>query len=335
VVSISLGDGGGTIAFGLGGHKGHCPEPFDAVNGPRMAGGEGSHPLHDIGPEELVRPGSDQLEGTLSFDHQVRVGEGIEGSLRIVAREAVTARKAVLRLVGLRLVEERKSTTHSTGAHASHTESWVEANGSLFVEDAFLEPVLPATLAAGQVVETRFSVPAPPLGPPSAHLGEAIVAWALDARWDVAMGDDAFVAALVPIAQHPDLIRAGVGRQGGLAVLDTVDVEGATISITSPLPAAPGTNLNLHVAWPGAPDGEGRIELHRRTNAPNGVEGIVASTSTDGATLRAGATDWLPVPAGLAPSFDGADLELRYVIQVLVDRRFMPDAAIERPVAVA
>jgi hypothetical protein len=41
-----------------------------------------------------------------------------------------------------------------------------------------------------------------------------------------------------------------------------------------------------------------------------------------------------PEPAGTAPSFDGAGLENAYVIRVLVDRRFRPDAAIERPVAV-
>jgi hypothetical protein len=40
------------------------------------------------------------------------------------------------------------------------------------------------------------------------------------------------------------------------------------------------------------------------------------------------------VPAGSAPSFDGAGLEIDYVIRVLVDRRLRTDAAIERPLAV-
>ena len=43
----------------------------------------------------------------------------------------------------------------------------------------------------------------------------------------------------------------------------------------------------------------------------------------------------LRLPPDLAPSFDGADLRLGYMIRVLVDRRFMPDTAIERPVAIA
>ena len=251
MVSISFGGGG----FGFTMHEGHCPEPFDAANGTRLAGSEGSHPLHGIGPEQLVRPSSGKVDGQLILDGPVRVGEGIQGTLRLTAREAISARKAALRLVGLRLVEERKSETHKTGENTSTTESWVEANGRLFVEDAFTEPVIPAALAAGQVFETRFLVPAPRLGPPSAHLGEAIVAWALEARWDVAMGDDAFVATLVHVAQHPDLIRAGVGKQGGMALLDTVGVEGATISVTTSLPAAPGSTIGVRAAWPGAPGG--------------------------------------------------------------------------------
>jgi hypothetical protein len=318
------------------GHEGHCPEPFDAANGARLAGSEGSHPLHDIRAEELVRPASGRVEAEFTLDGPVRVGEGIDGTLRLVAREAISARGATLRLVGLRLVEERKSVTHKTGENTSYTENWVEANGRLFVEDAFLEPVLPATLAAGEAFEARFSVPAPRLGPPTAHLGEAIVAWALEARWDVAMADDVFVATYVPVAQHPDLIRAGVGKQGGMAMLDAIDVDGATLSITTPLPAASGSELGVHAAWPGAPGGPARIELHRRTNAPNGTEGVIAVAATDSGALQAGTAQvTLTVPADAAPSFDGADLEVAYVVRVLVDRRFRPDAAVERPVALA
>ena len=333
MVSISFG---GSNSFGFSMHQGHCPEPFDAANGARLAGSEGSHPLHAIRLEDLVRPSSGGITGTFILDGPVRVGEGIAGTLRLATTEAIAARGAVLRLVGLRLVEERKSETHKTGENTSTTENWVEANGRLFVEDAFTEPPIPATLAAGQVFETSFLLPAPRLGPPSAHLGEAVVAWALEARWDIAMGDDAFLAVLVPVAQHPDLIRAGVGKQGGMALLDSVDVDGATISVTTPLPAAPGSSIGVRAAWPGAPGGPARIELHRRTNAPNAVEGIVAVATTSSDALRAGSAEaFLPLPEGSAPSFDGADLEIGYVVRVLVDRRFMPDTAIERPVAVA
>ena len=320
----------------FGGHQGHCPEPFDAVNGTRLGGDESSHPLHFVRAEELVRPSSDQVVGEFVLDHPVRVGEGIEGTLRVMAREAISARKAALRLVGLRLVEERKSETHSTGENSTRTENWVEANGRLFIEDAFLSPVIPVALAAGETFETRFAVPAPRLGPPTAHLGEAIVAWALDVHWDIAMGDDAFVAVYLPVAQHPDLIRAGVGEQGGKALLDAVDVEGATISVITPLPASAGSQIGIVAAWPGAPGGPARIELHRRTTAPNGMEGIIAVATTDSDALRSGtARAMLAIPSDTAPSFDGADLEVAYVVRVLVDRRFQPNSAVERPVAIA
>ena len=34
---------------------GSAPSPFDAINGPRLAGPQGSHPLHSVMAEELVR----------------------------------------------------------------------------------------------------------------------------------------------------------------------------------------------------------------------------------------------------------------------------------------
>ena len=108
------------------------------------------------------------------------------------------------------------------------------------------------------------------------------------------------------------------------------------IGVTSPLPAPAGSEIVVTARWPGAPGGQkGRLELHRRTNAPNGTEGIIASVPIDPATLPGGATEVrLLVPAGSAPSFDGAGLEISYIVRVLVDRRFRSDAAIERPVAI-
>jgi hypothetical protein len=334
MVSFSLGGAG--FGPGFTTHEGSCPEPFDALNGSRLAGPQGSHPLHAVQPEDLLRPSSDHVTGEILLDGPARVGDGIEGTLRIQAIKPLSARKAALRLVGLRLVEEQKSQEHRIDENTSRTEYWVEANGSLFADDAYLEPAVPTTMSPGQVFETRFLVPAPRLGPPSAHLGEAIVAWALDVRWDISMGDDAFLALLLPVAQHPDLIKAGVGKQGGMALLDTVDCgEGATIHVGSPLPATPGSTVRVRASWPKAPGGNARIELHRRTNAPNATEGILASAGTTGDAVKAGSADVeLQIPAGVPPSFDGAGLENSYVIRVLVDRRFMPDAAIERPVAI-
>jgi len=332
-MSINLGFGG----LSIGGHTGSAPSPFDALNGPRLAGGEGSHPLHSVAAEQLLRPSDGAVEGQFALDRPAMVGEGITGSLRLVAAKEIKGRKAYLRLVGLRLDEVRRSQDHrNSKGEVTWTERWVETSGKLFVADSFMEPAVPAIMAPGQTFEARFMVPAPQLGPPTAHLGESIIAWALEVRWDVAMGADHWAAVYMPLAQHPDLLRAGVGKQGGQSLLASIDANGGTISVESDLPAPAGRPMSVKVTWPGAPDGQGaRVELHRRTNAPNGVEGIIASVPVTPADLRSGAAEIeLMIPAGSAPSFDGAGLEIDYVIRALVDRRFRADAAIERPVAI-
>ena len=333
-MSINLGFGGINIG---GGHSGSAPSPFNALNGPRLAGGEGSHPLHAVAAEELLAPTDGAVVGEFTLDQPAMVGEGITGTLRLTAQKPINARKAYLRLVGLRLDEVRRSQDHRNAkGEVEWTERWVETSGNLFVHDDFLEPAIPTSMESGQPFEAKFMVPAPRLGPPSAHLGESIIAWALEVRWDIAMGSDHWAATYLPLAQHPDLIRAGVGKQGGQSLLDAVDDHGGTIGVQTPLPAPAGSEMTVKVTWPGAPDGQGaRVELHRRTNAPNGVEGIVASVLVQPADLRSGAAVvTFSIPAGSAPSFDGAGLEIEYVIRALVDRRFRSDAAIERPVAI-
>jgi hypothetical protein len=302
------------------GHSGGAPSPFDAINGGRLAGGAGSHPLHNVRIEDVLKPIDGPVTGSIAIDGAVRVGDPIRGTINLTALEAVKGRRAYLRLVGLRLVEERKSETHHR----------------LFVEDPFLEPAIPAEMAAGQTFSATFAIPGPPLGPPTAHLGEAIVAWAVEVRFDIPMGSDFHIATLLPIAQNPDLLAAGVGDQGGQSMLASMDVGGGTISVQSPLPAKAGTTLIVQATWPGAGSGSGRIELHRRSSAPNGVNTVMGSWNVSGAELASGAARAeLALPADIAPSFDGADLSLGYIVRVLVDRRFMPDDAIERPVAIA
>ena len=327
-----------SLGFGLfSGHSGSAPSPFDAINGPRLAGPAGSHPLHSVAAEELLKPTDGAVTGEFVLDAPARVGDGITGHVRLTAVKAVSARKAYLRLVGLRLDEVRRSEEHRDGAgRATTTENWVETQGKLFSADAFLEPPIPTELQPGATWEAPFAVPAPPLGPPTAHLGESIIAWALEVRWDVAMGSDHWAASYLPLAQHPDLLRAGVGKQGGTSLMASVPVGDGSISVTSPLPAPAGQEVDVQVSWPSAPSGRGaRIEIHRRTNAPNGVEGVVASAAVDPASLSSGAAQArLLVPAGSAPSFDGAGLEIDYVIRVLVDRQFRSDAAIERPLGI-
>jgi hypothetical protein len=321
----------------FGSHTGSAPSPFDAIDGPRLAGPQGSHPLHEVRADELVRSTDGAVDGDIELDGPVRVGEGINGTIRLTANEPIEARGAALRLVGLRLDEVRQSREdRDSKGNVTHREEWVEARGKLFVQDSFLEPRIPANLAARETWEGSFAVPAPELGPPSAHLGESIIAWVLEVRWDIPHGSDHFLARHLPVAQHPDLLRAGVGQQGGTSLMTTVPVEDATISVVSPLPAPSGTEVVVQVSWPSVPGGDkGRVEIHRRTNAPNGTEGIVASAPVSPVALAGGSAEVrLLIPSDAAPSFDGAGLQIDYVIRVLVDRRFRSDAAIERPLGI-
>ncbi len=330
------------LSFGRGsfsvGHSGSAPEPFDALDGGRLAGGEGSHPLHAVRPEELLRASDGgPISGQITIAGPGVVGSSITGSIALQVSESVNARGAALRLVGLRLDEERRSEQHHDGrGNLTSSESWVECHGRLFAEDSFTEPAVPPAFAAGATWQAQFAIPAPGLGPPTAHLGESIIAWAIETRWDIALGADHFLALYLPVAQSPDLLRAGVGEQGGASLEDELTVGDATITVTSPLPAPAGSDLVVQVRWPSAPHGGGaRLELHRRTNAPNGVEGIIASVPIDSAALSGGTGDLrLSVPPGSPPSFDGAGLEITYILRVLVDRALRPDAAIERPVGI-
>jgi hypothetical protein len=85
--------------------SGNAPSPFDAINGHRLAGSSGSHPLHDVRIEDLVSPGSDGLDGRITIEKPAMVGEPIRGTVELTARKAIEARSGHLRLVGLRLVE--------------------------------------------------------------------------------------------------------------------------------------------------------------------------------------------------------------------------------------
>jgi hypothetical protein len=321
------------------GKSGNSPEPFDAVDGSRLAGPDGSHPLHDVSIGELLRPTSGAVVAEFAFDNPDRpaiVGGGITGRVRFKALQDVDARSANLRLVGLKLLEYRKSSTQGDEKNR-RTESWVEADGELFIKDAFVEPVVPEQLSAGQEVELSFRVPAPRLGPPTAHLGEAIIAWALELRWNVAMGDDPFAAVLLPVAQNPELQRAGVGEQGGRSLAAVIDCgDGAVIDVGTELPAQPGSFMRVVATWPGAPSGRAaRVELWRDTTAPNGEKGQVSTVPTSVEQVKAGtAVVELPVPAGIAPSFDGAGVQIGYLVRVVIDRPMRPDASIERPVAI-
>ena len=171
----------------------------------------------------------------------------------------------------------------------------------------------PGRSLAWSNLRSRLRNSGPPLGPPSAHLGESIIAWAIEVRWDIPMGSDHFMAVASPIGTMasrptPPCLPTPAPSKSGFCARGE-----STISVSSALPAPVGSEIAVSVAWPSAPSGQGAgIELHRRTNASNGIEGVVASVNVDSAQLDNGTAEaQLLVPPGSAPSFDGAGLEIR------------------------
>ena len=327
---------GGGI-FGWGGRSGSAPTPFDAVDGNRLAGPDGSHPLAAVRIDELVAPCSNGIDGEIVVDGPVRVGEGIVGRIRLIARRDITARGAVLRLVGGRLTEQRRQIEHrDSQGRVTSTDRWVEVDGGLFEQLPFTEPVLPARLAAGQTFEAEFLLPGPRLGPPSAHLGTAILAWALDARWDVSMGGDERVSTLVDVRQHPDFLRSGAAGLAEGSLYDAWVVGGATISVAPLPPVVAGSDLEVSVAWPNAGSGRGaRLELQADISAPNGISKLVLwSAAMDPAAFRGGVTVRIPIPSDAPPTVRADGVGISYRIRALVDRSMRSDLAVERAIAI-
>ena len=150
------------------------------------------------------------------------------------------------------------------------------------------------------------------------------------------MGDDAWVAAALNVEQNPDLIRAGVGRQGGLSMLDAVSLaDGATIGVNNDKPVRAGSVRQGDRGLAGGARWQRPDRAAPPDHRPQRGRGRARFGGHTGAALRAGVTaDLGGLAAGSPPSFDGAGLENSYVIRALIDRRFRSDLAIERPLAV-
>jgi len=328
---------GGAHGFGYGGKSGSAPTPFDAVEGHRLAGPSGSHPLAAVALDELVRTTSDGLDGAIEIGGSVRVGEGIRGRLRVTAGRDIDARGAVMRLVGVRLTEQRRSyEQRDSKGNVVRSEQWVEVGGRAFETLPFTEPVLPSRLAAGQSFEAEFNLPAPRLGPPSAHLGPALLAWALDARWDISMGADEHVAALVDVRQHPDYLRSGAAGLAAGSLHDAWQTGDATIAVSPLPPIATGSEVDVTVTWPSAGSGRGaRLELQADIAAPNGIGDLVVwSTPLDPAAFRGGVTVRVPIPADAPPTVLADKVGVSYRLRALVDRPMRSDLAVERAIAI-
>ena len=331
----------GSSAFsgigGWSGHSGSAPTPFDAVDGHRLAGPQGSHPLAALSIEEMLKPSSDGLMGSIEIKHPVRIGEAIEGKIKVTALKDINARGAMLRLVGAAITEHQESREErDSDGKVTSREDWVEVHGKLFEELPFMQPGLPATLSSQQTFEADFTLPAPRLGPPSGHYGTGIICWAVEAKWDVSMGGDQRVAALVKVDQNIDYLRSGAVRLGEGALFDAYTVGDGTISVLPVPPVTAGQELDVTVTWPSAGGGKAaRLELQADIEAPNGISRLVLfSTQLDPNAFRGGTTVKVPVPADAPPSFSSQGVGVSYRLRALVDRSFRSDLAVERAIAV-
>ncbi len=66
--------------------RGNSPTPFDAVDGSRLAGPQGSHPLAAVSIEEMLKPRSDGLDGAIEI-----MGRGAWQAVRGAAFHATRA----------------------------------------------------------------------------------------------------------------------------------------------------------------------------------------------------------------------------------------------------
>ena len=329
---------GGQDSSGLSSHWGSAPAPFDALDGNRLAGPSGSHPLAGITPEALLRATTDGFQGGIELGAPARVGEAITGTIRARATRDFQARSTGIRLVGVLIAEERRSRTETTtgadGQSSSKTEDWVEVSGRVIEDLTFTDAPLPASVVSGQVLEIPFSIPAPRLGPPSAHAGCAIVAWAVEAHWDIQRDNDERISVLVPVAQHPDLLRAGVINLPSGAMFDSVADGDASLSVVPLPPLRAGAPVTLSVAWPGAPGGRSaRVELTTDVEAANGTTVVSVSLPVDQGALG-GLQVAVPLPADLPPTLETAGLRVGHRLRVIVDRKLRSDVAVERPIVV-
>src|SRR6186713_1949904 len=100
----------GSVMSGMySGKSGSAPTPFDNVDGYRLVGPQGSHPLAALSIEELLKPRSDGLQGAIEITGPVRIGEAINGKITLTALKNINARSAMLRLVGAVISEQQRS----------------------------------------------------------------------------------------------------------------------------------------------------------------------------------------------------------------------------------
>jgi len=310
------------------GKTGSLPAPLDRLNGETLAARDGAHPLAFLSGAELLTPCTGALSGSLEVTPGAEVGGEIHARLRVRAAKLIKARGTRVFVKGHLVREVTQSLTEK-----EQTTTWIEVLATEIANVPLIEIAVPATLAPNDEVDLKILAPAPKLGPPSVHLGVYMVVWTLQVEWDIAAGADERVAAVIDVAQSPDLLRSGVISLGPSAMMAAWSEGEVSMDVDPAPPIAPGGALQVNVRWPSASGGRGaRVELYADVSKSLPVRIAAAALATS--DLAKGSIVTFEIPSDAPPVFDGAGLSLRYRIRTLIDRPLRSDLAAERNVVI-
>jgi hypothetical protein len=132
-----------------------------------------------------------------------------------------------------------------------------------------------------------------------------MVVWTLQVEWDIAAGGDERVAAVINVAQNPDLLRSGVVSLGPSAMMGAWSEGEVSLDVDPAPPIAPGSALKVNVRWPSATGGRGaRVELYADVSKSPPVRIAAATLATS--DLAKGSLVIFEIPSDAPPVFDGA-----------------------------
>jgi hypothetical protein len=232
------------------------------------------------------------------------------------ATKEIKARGTRVAVKGHLVREVTQSLTEKVGDQ-EQTTTWIEVLATEIANVPLMEIAVPATLAPGDEIDLKILAPAPKLGPPSVHLSVYMVVWTLQVEWDIAAGADERVAAVINVAQNPDLLRSGVMSLGPSAMMAAWSEGEVSMDVEPAPPIAPGSALQVNVRWPSASGGRGaRVELYADLKMALPVRITAAELQTS--DLAKGSLITFEIPSDAPPVFDSAQLSLRYRIALVI-----------------
>ena len=187
------------------------------------------HESHGVAVE-LNLERDDLLPGTIA-----------KGTLAIVARHGVTARRIEAALIATERWQFEQTSTDAQGRSQRRVVTRTDELQRLPVELSG-----PTQLAAGERRELPIEVPVPPLGPATLEAEVAALLWELEVKVDIANSFDAGLVVPIRVLQPTALLRAGVVRVGEFALYEAADssVGDASASVEiKPMPICPGAAI--------------------------------------------------------------------------------------------